>query len=176
MNLFQDNVSNLDIFGYLGGHGKIFCEEHGIPLSVDFTKSGYHCCLKSNVGTGFCSNKSSYRRLQPKCSACICRKHSSDYLSNTEISMVSIPSVDHDLNSLQNTTLSDESDSDDHECFELDNVNFVDHSFLITDSGVRDDNARITDPGIDALSAELVSTDAASCPLHVEWHLQIETK
>ena len=57
VNLFHENVSILELFGYLGGQSKIRCEEHGIPLAVDFEESGYHCSIKSRVGSGFCRNK-----------------------------------------------------------------------------------------------------------------------
>ena len=53
--------------------------------------------------------------------------------------MIPIPSVDHEMNSLQqNTTEFDDSESDNLESTEMDNVDFFEHAFLITDPGVQD--------------------------------------
>ena len=168
VNLFHDNVSNLEVFGYLGGQSKIICEEHGVPLSVDFKKSGYFCCIKSKNGSGLCNNKSSYRCPQPDCSACLCRNHSRDYLLNGEISRVELRPIDNALNCTQKgTTESDESESHDFDSAETEDFEFFEPAFLITDSGVQDETAVITDSGIDPLFAESSTMDAVSCPLHV---------
>ena len=81
--------------------------------------------------------------------------------------MIAIPPLVNELNCAAEDLIEDE-DSEQSEIESIDSCeNEFDPALLITDSGVQDDCAMVTDTGIDDLFPVSSSSDVSSCPLHV---------